>query len=403
MKHLNLYFQIHQPFRLKKYRFFNMGKDHFYFDDLLNRNIMQKVAHDCYLPMNNLLLKLIRENGKDGIRVSFSISGIALEQFKMYAPEVITSFQQLAATGNVEFLAETYAHSLASLVSEEEFVKQVSQHAQAIETLFGQKPVSFRNTELIYSDAIGEMAYKLGYKTVLTEGARHILGWKSPNFLYSNSVEPEQKLLLRNFRLSDDIAFRFSDQAWSEWPLKADKYIGWIGEQKGDVINLFMDYETFGEHQKESTGIFRFMEEFLQTVAKDPEIQMLTPKQTAELCEPVSVLYVPHPISWADEERDITAWLGNELQDEAFSKLYGIKEKVWQLNDPDMNNVWNALQTSDHFYYMCTKWFSDGDVHRYFTPYDSPYDAFMNYMNVFSDFKREIELKVGEIECSCNE
>lgn len=394
MKNINLYFQVHQPFRLKKYRFFNMGKDHFYFDDFLNRSILQKVAADCYLPMNALLLKLIREHGGDNVRVSFSISGIAIEQFKLYAPEVIDSFRELAQTGAVEFLAETYAHSLASLTNREEFERQVRLHADTIEELFGQRPTTFRNTELIYSDGIGEMAYNLGYHTLLTEGAKHILGWKSPNFVYANAIKQELKLLLRNFRLSDDIAFRFSDQGWDGWPLTADKYIGWIAEQEGEIINLFMDYETFGEHQKGDTGIFDFMERFVAEVVRHPELQFRTPRQLAAKFQPVLVLHVPHPISWADEERDITAWLGNELQDEAFGKLYSLQEKVVRLDDPDMLRVWYALQSSDHFYYMCTKWFSDGDVHSYFNPYDSPYDAFMNYMNVFSDFKREVERRV---------
>ena len=395
MKNLNLYFQVHQPFRLKKYRFFNMGKDHFYFDDFLNKSILQKVAAECYLPMNALLLRKIQELGADNVRVSFSISGIALEQFRMYAPEVIDSFKALAETGAVEFLAETYAHSLASLTSREEFEQQVRLQADTIEQLFGQRPVTFRNTELIYSDGIGEMVYDMGYRTLLTEGAKHILGWKSPNFVYANPLRQELKVLLRNFRLSDDIAFRFSDQGWDGWPLTADKYIDWIVDQEGEVINLFMDYETFGEHQKRDTGIFDFMDRFITQVVHHGELQFRTPAQISAGAEAVAVLHVPHPISWADEERDVTAWLGNELQDEAFGKLYSLQEKVRRLNDPDMMRVWYALQSSDHFYYMCTKWFSDGDVHNYFNPYDSPYDAFMNYMNVFSDFKREIELKLG--------
>lgn len=396
MKNLNLYFQVHQPFRLKKYRFFNMGKDHFYFDDFLNKSILQKVAAECYLPMNALLLRKIQELGADNVRVSFSISGIAIEQFRMYAPEVIDSFKALAETGAVEFLAETYAHSLASLTNREEFEQQVRLHADTIEQLFGQRPVTFRNTELIYSDGIGEMVYNMGYRTLLTEGAKHILGWKSPNFVYANALKQELKVLLRNFRLSDDIAFRFSDQGWDGWPLTADKYIDWMSDQEGEIINLFMDYETFGEHQKSDTGIFDFMDQFITQVVGHPELQFRTPAQIAGQFDAVAVLHVPHPISWADEERDVTAWLGNELQDEAFGKLYSLQEKVRRLDDADMTRVWYALQSSDHFYYMCTKWFSDGDVHNYFNPYDSPYDAFMNYMNVFSDFKREVEKKLGE-------
>lgn len=371
-----------------------MGKDHFYFDDFLNRSIMQKVATECYLPMNNLLMEKIRQHG-DAVRVSFSISGMAIEQFKLYAPEVLDSFKALALTGNVEFLAETWAHSLAALTSREEFKSQVKRHADTMEELFGTRPTVLRNTELIYSDAIGEMAFDMGYSAMLTEGAKHILGWKSPNYVYANSISQELKILLRNFKLSDDIAFRFSNQGWEDYPLTADKYVEWISDQEGDVINLFMDYETFGEHQKASTGIFSFMDEMISKVVAHPAIVMKTSSQIVAQCQPTAVLHVPHAISWADEERDVTAWLGNELQDEAFNKIYSLKAKVDELNDPDMNVVWNALQSSDHFYYMCTKWFSDGDVHSYFTPYESPYDAFMNYMNVFSDFKREVESRCG--------
>ncbi len=396
MKSLNLYFQVHQPFRLKRYRFFNMGKDHFYFDDFLNRSIMEKVAAECYLPMNELLMKAIGKHGS-AIRISLSISGTALEQMQLYAPEALESFRRLVNTGNVELLGETYAHSLASLTSREEFERQVRLHSDAMEEHFGVRPTAFRNTELIYSDGIGEMVYALGFKTILTEGARHILGWKSPNFVYANAICQDQKILLRNFKLSDDIAFRFSDRDWSEYPLTAEKYLGWLGEQDGEIVNLFMDYETFGEHQNASTGIFDFMKHLLRGIAaSSPDFAMQTPSEVAATHDPVSVLHVPHPISWADEERDITAWLGNELQDEAFGKLNALREKVERLGDPGMTRVWHALQSSDHFYYMCTKWFSDGDVHSYFTPYESPYDAFMNYMNVFSDFKREVELKLGE-------
>lgn len=401
MKHLCLYFQLHQPYRLKKYRFFNMGKDHFYFDDFLNRTVMQRIAANCYMPMNNLLLKLIEKYGFN-VKVSFSISGVALEQLKMYAPEVIESFQKLAKTGSVEFLAETYAHSLSSLKSRAEFESQVQQHADAIEGLFGQRPKVFRNTELIYSDRIGEMVEEMGYSTMLTEGTRHILGWKSPNYIYANPIKQNMKLLLRNFKLSDDIAFRFTNRGWAEYPLTADKYMSWLNspDNVGDIVNLFMDYETFGEHVKESEGIFQFMEEMLGKVAESADIEMKTPSQLAQECQPVALLHVPHPISWADEERDVTAWLGNELQDEAFNKLYELRDKVVELDEPNLNYVWNALQGSDHFYYMCTKWFSDGDVHSYFNPYDSPYEAFMNYMNVLSDFKREVLLKAGK-DCKC--
>jgi len=398
MKSICLYFQVHQPYRLKKYRFFNMGKDHHYLDDLSNRSIMRKVAERCYLPMNELLLKQLKKKGS-GYKVSFSISGIAIEQFKQYAPEVLESFKELAKTGRVEFLGETYSHSLASLCCKDEFVTQVQRHSDLIEKEFGQRPTVFRNTELIYSDEIGAWVADMGFKAMLAEGAKHILGWKSPDFVYANDINPRLKLLLRNFKLSDDIAFRFSDRGWGEWPLTVEKYVGWLTKPDvpGDVINLFMDYETFGEHQWAETGIFDFMKHLPDYALKTKKLEFLTPSEVAEKYQPVSVLHTPHPFSWADEERDVTAWLGNELQDEAFQDLYGMRDKVHMLNDTDLNHVWDFLQTSDHFYYMATKWFSDGDVHSYFNPYDTPYEAFINYMNVFSDFAREVNRKCEEL------
>ena len=397
MKTICLYFQVHQPYRLKKYRFFNMGKDHYYLDDFANRSIMRKVAERCYIPMNNLLLKLIKKHG-DNFKVSFSISGMAVEQFKLYAPEVLDSFKKLAETGNVEFLAETYSHSLASLCCKDEFQDQVKRHSKMIKDEFGQKPVTFRNTELIYSDEIGEMVAEMGFKSMLAEGAKHILGWKSPDLVYANALNPRLKLLLRNFKLSDDIAFRFSDRGWGEWPLTADKYVKWLteDEDKGEIVNLFMDYETFGEHQWAETGIFDFFEHMVKKVASSKKLKFGTPKEIAAKHQPVAVLHSPYPFSWADEERDITAWLGNELQDDAFRNLYSIKDMVKAVNDPDYNHVWDFMQTSDHFYYMATKWFSDGDVHSYFNPYGSPYEAFINYMNVYSDFCREITNRYNE-------
>ena len=392
MKTVCLYFQVHQPWRLKKYRFFNMGKDHNYLDDLANRSILQKVARQCYLPMNAMLLKLIEEH-KGQFRCSFSITGIAIEQFKAYAPEVLESFKALAKTGCGEFLAETYSHSLASLASKEDFADQVKLHAQMIKKEFGVKPTAFRNTELIYSDEIGAMVSELGYKTMLAEGARHILGWKSPNYIYANAIDQKMRLLLRNYKLSDDIAFRFSNQGWDEYPLTADKYVSWLTSEEtpGEVVNLFMDYETFGEHQGVETGIFDFMKALPAIALASGQLEFATVSEAAKKYQPVSVLHCPHTMSWADEERDVTAWLGNELQNEAFSKLYALKEKIAKLKSEDFNYVWNFMQTSDHFYYMATKWLSDGDVHSYFNPYDSAYDAFINYMNVLSDFEIEVD------------
>ena len=392
MKTVCLYFQVHQPWRLKVYRFFNIGKDHNYLDDFTNRAIMQKVARQCYLPMNALLLNLIKEH-KGAFRCSFSLTGIAVEQFKAYAPEVLDSFKELAKTGCVEFLAETYSHSLAALASKEDFAQQVKLHAAMIKKEFGVKPTAFRNTELIYSDEIGAMVSELGYKTMLAEGARHILGWKSPNYIYANAIDQKMRLLLRNYKLSDDIAFRFSNQGWDEYPLTADKYVSWLTSEEtpGEVVNLFMDYETFGEHQGVETGIFDFMKALPAIALASGQLEFATVSEAAKKYQPVSVLHCPHTMSWADEERDVTAWLGNELQNEAFSKLYALKEKIAKLKSEDFNYVWNFMQTSDHFYYMATKWLSDGDVHSYFNPYDSAYDAFINYMNVLSDFEIEVD------------
>ena len=390
MKTVSLYFQVHQPWRLKIYRFFNIGKDHNYLDDFTNRAIMQKVARQCYLPMNALLLKLIKEN-KGAFKCSFSITGSAVEQFRAYAPEVLDSFRALAETGCVEFLAETYSHSLASLSSKEDFVEQVKLHSKMIKDEFGKKPVAFRNTELIYSDQIGEMVSELGFKTILAEGAKHVMGWKSPNYIYTNAIDNRLRVLLRNYKLSDDIAFRFSNQGWDQYPLTAEKFAGWVKEDAGEVVNLFMDYETFGEHQKATTGIFDFMKALPAAILAQGDMKFATVSEAAKASQPIGVLHCPHVMSWADEERDVTAWLGNELQNEAFSKLYGLKDKVKALKNADYDYVWNFMQTSDHFYYMATKWLSDGDVHSYFNPYGSSYEAFINYMNVLADFEIEVD------------
>ena len=387
-KSICLYFQVHQPNRLRLYRFFDIGKDSHYYDDFANRTILRRVAQRCYLPANELLLDLINSH-KGQFKVAFSISGSVLEQFDRYAPEVIDSFRKLAGTGCVEFLAETYYHSLASIASPAEFKRQVEKHKETIEHYFGVTPKSFRNTELVYSDEIGSMVYDMGFKTMLTEGAKHVLGWKSPNYVYSGALAPKLKLLLRNYTLSDDIAFRFSDKNWQDWPLTGDKFLGWIkaSAQNDEIVNLFMDYETFGEHQKSQSGIFDFLRYFPEVVIKDGEFEFVTPEQAGKKHKAVASLDVPDPISWADEERDITAWLGNELQSDAFKKLYNVTEKLSLLNESsDLWSDFGHLQESDHFYYMCTKFFSDGAVHKYFNPYDTPYEAFINYMNVLSDF-----------------
>ena len=388
MKKICFYFQVHQPFRLRPYRFFDIGRNHDYYDNFANQSIMRKVAEKCYLPMNQLLLELIQKY-EGRFKVSFSISGVAMEQMEMYAPEALEGFKRLAETGHVEFLAETYAHSLSSLTDREEFEIQVQNHVKKIQEHFKQTPKVFRNTELIYSDKIGAMISEMGYKGMLSEGAKHIMAWKSPNYLYSNTIDPRLKVLLKNYQISDDIAFRFSNREWEQWPLTTEKYVGWLKaiDKKDEIVNLFMDCETFGEHQWAETGIFDFMKALPEAVFNMTDMEFVTPTEAIEQLQSVGPLHIPDPISWADEERDLTAWLGNELQDDAFEQLYSLWKIVRAKNDPDITRDWRYLQTSDHFYYMCTKWFSDGDVHKYFNPYESPYEAYMNFMNIISDFK----------------
>jgi alpha-amylase len=391
-KAICLYFQVHQPFRLKRYRFFDLGHDHYYYDDFSNESIMRKVAEKCYIPANDIILDLVQKH-KGKFKVTFSLSGLAISQFRLYAPEVLDSFRKLAETGMVEFLAETNSHSLASLKSRSEFERQVNHHKELLKEFLGFEATSFRNTELIYSDTIGSWIADMGFKSVLTEGAKHVLGWKSPNFLYCNSINPRLKVLLRNFVLSDDIAFRFSNRDWNEWPLTAAKYASWINKlaAKSELLNIFLDYETFGEHNWKESGIFEFLYHMPGTVLKKTPFVFMTPTEISDKLQPVSAITIPSPISWADEERDITAWLGNDLQIAAHDKLYSLAEKVNACEDKQIKKDWEYLQSSDHFYYMATKFFSDGVVHAYFNPYETPYDAFMNYMNVLSDF--EIRLK----------
>jgi alpha-amylase len=390
-KAICLYFEVHQPFRLKRYRFFDLGHDHYYYDDFTNESIMKKVAEKCYLPANKIIMDLITKY-KGKFKVAFSLSGIVIDQFRLYAPEVLDSFRKLAETGMVEFLCETEAHSLSSLKNRDEFVRQVNGHKNLLKEHLGVEPTSFRNTELIYSDKIGSWVADMGFKAILTEGAKHVLGWKSPNYLYCNSLNPRLKVLLRNFVLSDDIAFRFSNRNWNEWPLTTDKYASWLNKlaPKSELVNIFIDYETFGEHNWRETGIFDFLSHLPGAVLKKTPFKFMTPSEVADSLQPVSAISVPSPISWADEERDITAWLGNELQNAAFEKLYSLSEKVNNCQYDQLKKDWIYLQTSDHFYYMCTKFFSDGAVHAYFNPYETPYDAFMNYMNILSDFEIRI-------------
>ncbi len=398
-KAICLYFEVHQPFRLRRYRFFDMGIEHYYYDDFTNESIMRKIAAHCYLPANRILLDLLRKhNGK--FKVTFSLTGIVIDQLRLYAPEVLDSFRELAETGYVEFLGETNSHSLASLVSKETFMKQVRVHNDKMVEFLGVAPTSIRNTELIYSDEIGSWMAEMGYKATVTEGAKHILGWKSPNYLYCNAINPRLKVLLRNFNLSDDISFRFSNKGWSSYPLTAEKYASWLKglAPSSEIVNIFMDYETFGEHHKKETGILDFLKHLPDLIIKKTPFNFMTVSEVADHYQPVSVLHVPSPISWADEERDLTAWTGNELQTAAVSKLYSLADRVALCGSEEMVRDWVYLQSSDHFYYMSTKFFSDGAVHAYFNPYENPYQAFMNYMNVLSDY----ELRLNSV-CPLND
>lgn len=392
MKTICFYFQIHQPFRLKRYRFFDIGNDHYYYDDFQNEEIMHRIAERCYLPANRTIMDMIKTSGGK-FKVAFSISGVALEQMEIYTPEVIDSFKELAATGNVEFLAETYAHSLSSLGDPEEFKDQVKRHKEKIHTLFGVKPKVFRNTELIYSDDISSLVYELGFKGMLTEGAKHVLGWKSPNYIYTSCTHTNLKLLLKNDRFSEDLSDRFSNYSWNEYPLTADKYMSWIANtpESEQIINLFMNYEVLGSLHPAETGIFEFFKA-LPRFAAEKGMGFSLPSEVFALLKPVDSISVPYPMSWVDEERDCSSWLGNVLQQEAFDKINEIGERVRLCEDRRIKQDWNYLQSSDHFYYMSTKHMG-GDA---FSPYDNPYDAFNNYMNVLSDFMVRVRAQYPE-------
>lgn len=386
------YFQVHQPFRIKRYSVFDIGKDHFYEDGEKNKMIMDKVSEKCYIKTNAKMLELInRHKGK--FRITYSLSGTVIEQMELYRPDVLQSFIELSKTGCVEFLSETYYHSLSFIYSKEEFKRQVKEHDEKIKKYFNQKPKVFRNTELIFNNELAAFIEKMGFKGILCEGVDRLLKDKHPNFLYKPAGTEKIKALLKNYRLSDDIAFRFSDKNWTEWPLHADTFASWVHKiaGNGDVVNLFMDYETFGEHQWESTGIFDFLNHLPREILKHKDFNFKTASEVVKLF-PARGVYDAHEfISWADQERDLTAWLGNDLQKEALDRIYSVEKQVMATKNKDFIDIWGKLQTSDHFYYMSTKFWSDGDVHKYFSPYESPYDAYIYYMNVFSDF--EITLK----------
>jgi len=380
------YFQVHQPFRLRRYSVFDTG--HNYFDDYKNAEICCKVARKCYLPANRLMLKLIQKHG-GRFKIAYSITGVLMEQLEKYAPEVLSTFHALAQTGCVEFLCETYHHTLSFLYSKQEFAEQVRMQQKTIRELFGQEPTVFRNTELVYNNDLAHFIKEMGFKGVLCEGADHLLGYRSPNFVYKPPGVSGIKLLLKNYRLSDDIAFRFSNRDWAEWPLTAPKFARWISDVNGNgnTVNLFMDYETLGEHQWEDTGIFDFLEHLPDEIFKHPDNDFKTPSEVIRDYDAAGEIDVPYMVSWADIERDLSAWLGNAMQSNALHELFQMEKQIKETENPEIIDDWRKMQTSDHFYYMCTKWFADGDVHKYFNPYNSPYDSYINFMNVMDNLR----------------
>lgn len=396
MKSVCFYFNIHQPFRLNRYRFFDIGNNHYYFDDFSNDEIITRLAENSYIPMMDTLLEMIKASeGK--FRCAISISGTAIEQFQQYVPEVMDRLRQLAATGRVEFLSGTYSHSLASLEDVEEFMREVKSHDDLIEREFNLKTGTFANTELIYDDDIANVIASMGFKSCLTVGAKHVLGWKSPNYVYKSISAPDLKLLLNNDKLSTDIAENFNRQDWDEYPLTADKYIDWIAAlPEGEkVVNLFLSMDVFGSFLPASTGIFHFLKA-LPRFAEERGIEFAMPSEVVAHTEAVDFLSVPYPISDVDEARDVSAWKGNELQNEALDKLYSVAERVALCDDRRLKKDWQYLQSSDHFYYMSTKNMADGASHASFSPYDSPFAAFTNYMNVLADFLVRVQEQYPE-------
>jgi alpha-amylase len=388
-KSIVLYLHAHQPWRLRNYTIFDAANAHDYFEmdeseEYANQKILHKVAQKSYIPTNAKLKELLDKH--PGFKVNLSITGTLIDQLERWEPDVLRSFQELAATGRLEIAAETYHHSLAFFYDREEFERQIQMHKEKIEELFGQTPKVIRNTELAYNNDLAHWAEKAGYTGILAEGWDPVLGWRSPNYMYRPSGTNHIKLMLKNYRISDDIAFRFGDSNWSEWPLTSDKFTHWLNEtQDADMFNLFMDYETFGEHQWEDKGIFDFLDHLPEKWLSKDGNQFLTFSEAIERFEPKDEIDMPNTVTWADTERDLTAWVGNNMQREAIANLYDLKDKVMATDDLQLIDDWRRLQTSDHFYYMCTKWFNDGDVHAYFSPYNSPYDAFINYMNAYQD------------------
>ncbi len=392
------YFHVHQPFRVKRYRVFDVGNDTEYFNasdqtDLNNAKVLRKVAEKSYLPTTKILGELLDRHPE--FRFALSFSGTVLDQFEEYAPEVLKAFQKLVRTGRVEILADTYYHSLAFFYSRPEFERQVALHHQKVYELFGQNPRVFRNTELSYTNSLAVWCEENGYHGIMAEGWDPVLGWRSPNYLYQPKGCLKIKVLLKNYKLSDDIAFRFGNKGWESWPLTSETYASWIHAHHGDgeTINLFMDFETFGEHQWEDTGIFNFLRELPTALLRHGDTSFKTPSETIQAYSAVGEIDVPHILTWADTDRDLTAWTGNDIQKDAIALTYSLEERVLKTERKDLIEVWRKLQTSDHFYYMCTKWFQDGDVHAYFSPYESPYDAYIAFMNAL----RDLQLRVTNV------
>lgn len=396
MPNICLYLHVHQPPRLTEYSVFDIGSHKSYVDDEKNCFYLKRIAEKSYRPLNKLLLELIKEYGSD-FKVSFSITGVLIEQLRKFAPDVLEDFQRLVSTGNVELVGETYYHSLASEYSDTEFNDQVYLQEREFLLTFGVVPKTFRNTEFVYSNKLAQKLESSQYNTILTEGVDRILGWRSPDFVYTATGAKSMGLLLKNYRLSDDIAFRFSQKSWSGWPLTSEKFVHWLSgiEGNGETVNLFMDYETFGEHQWEDTGIFDFMKSFPKHYLNKPNRKFQLPSEVVDSYESVGEFDVPEVITWADTERDLTAWNGNKLQQSALQYVYGLEQAVKAKGDEKLLSDWRNLQTSDHFYYMCTKWFSDGDVHAYFNCYESPYDAYLNYMNIIQDFSQKLSVSIS--------
>ena len=390
------YFEVHQPFRINRFSVFHIGGDinpyDAYFNHDLNRKIFERVANKCYLPTNRLLLDLIKQfNGK--FRISFSITGTFMEYCDRYMPEVMESFKELFRTGCVDLIGETYYHSLSGIFDDlSEFEDQVNLHRETLMRRFNYEPAVFRNTEAIYDNRIAKKIEEMGFRGIITEGTEKILGWRSPNYLYKPVNAPNLKVLLRNHQLSDDIAFRFSATGWNEFPLTAEKFGSWVSASEGDLVNIFMDYETFGEHQWPETGIFDFLRHLPDEILRYPNNEFITVREAVERFSPVGEIDVPFAISWADTERDVSTWLGNDMQIACFNELKEIGRRVREKGDENLIRLWRLLQTSDHLYYISTKGLADGDVHKYFSPYSGPYEGFINYMNILQDLKQRVEL-----------